>query len=1508
MNGGLRSFSPNRTILKVIKKLGKISLWFLGVIVFLGLTAYITIQTYAAQTWLAQRAAAWFSAKVHARVEIKKVSIDFFSRVGIEGIYVEDLHQDTLAYIDKLVVDISGFDREKQHVKLETITLENSKLDVVYYKHDTDLNFQFIKDALRTKRDTTKKDSTGWQVDFGDLYLKNFALVYRDERDSSGSRGIDFANLQCSGIDGHVRGLKIEDDTISGKIIELSAKERSGFVIRKLTGDARVSPVSLKLDNMVLLTNASDIRTNLLLTYEHWDDYNHFVHKVKMNADFDRTELQLRDLGYFAPDLKGFDQKVYLSGNISGKVDGLKGKNIDVIFGHDTHFAGDFSFKGLPDIDETFMTINIRELTTTKKELEEIPIPPYDSTRYLRLSANMALLGKVKYKGKLTGYYYDFVSDGIVTTALGTLGTNLQLNQNTENGDISYSGKLWSNAFNIGKLISVSELGEVTLNTDIVGNGVKLSTMKANLKNCTVSSIQYKGYTYRNIEVDDGSLSKRHFHGKAKIKDENVDMGFTGDIDFSNDPVKMHFLAQVNQADLVALHFVDSRKHITIATNAEVDISGDDIDKMTGYIHLKNTAYIQGKDFYNVEDLLFSAGGDERLREFSLESDLANAWIKGRIRLSDLGLAFTNMLNYYIPATTVKARTRTRQVSEDFAYNVTLKNFDPVAHLIVPSLSFAPGTNFTGVFDSQKNNFVVTGKSEKIKLGGTQILGWDLQASGTGNHYSFNTNCTRYVIADTIWADNPSITSVTGNDTMSFTLGWHNTSGRANYGDLRGEVDFTRYPGITFRFKPSSVMVNDSLWQLKPGNSISIDSSHIAVSNIFFGNGNQSISLHGAVSEKKDEKLFIGLENFNIANLNVLTQPRGYELKGTITGTGDFSNLYDTTGFKFSSNFDISNVFVNKEEVGTGWVICKYDKNKEAISVNSSFKRGGLPFITLNGYYYPARQKESLDLEAMVSDFKTTLIEPLAADICSPLKGKMTANMKIRGEPDHLLLSGVADVQIDTVRLNYMNTVYSAKGLVHIEDNSFAMENLEVLDVNNNSAFVTGHVYHNNFREWQLDLDIRASKFCMLNTSLLDNDLYYGKVFATGIVNIFGYLDNIQIDASVKTDKVNVPGKGIEYSHFYLPLSGPSEASDNSFITFVRKDSVNRKDDDVRTNLNGLTLNLQLEATTDAEAQIIFDEKVGDVIKAKGEGNLLMSINTNGNFSMFGEYEIAQGDYLFTLQNLVNKHFEIQKGGTIKWSGDPYNAEINMNAIYVAKAALKPFFPEDSTQLYKKRVRTECVMQLTGALMSPDINFDIELPTVDANTSQTVKSYITTQQEMNQQIFTLLLLNSFTTPEALKTAGTSGFDGGQAVGVTSSELLSNQLSNMLSQISKSIDLGVNYRPGDNISKDEVEFLLSKQFFNDKLTIDGSVGNNTNTTSQNASSVVGDISMDYKLTDDGKVRVKAYNKTNDNLILNPDAQYKQGIGLFYREEFDTIGELYRRYLDRLQRKKENQPNP
>jgi len=127
---------------------------------------------------------------------------------------------------------------------------------------------------------------------------------------------------------------------------------------------------------------------------------------------------------------------------------------------------------------------------------------------------------------------------------------------------------------------------------------------------------------------------------------------------------------------------------------------------------------------------------------------------------------------------------------------------------------------------------------------------------------------------------------------------------------------------------------------------------------------------------------------------------------------------------------------------------------------------------------------------------------------------------------------------------------------------------------------------------------------------------------------------------------------------------------------------------------------------------------------------------------------------------------------------------------------------------------------------------------------------------------------------------------------TASELLSNQFSKWLSQISNDFDVGVNYRPGDQITDDEVELALSTQMFNNRVTINGNIANNSSQkmSTNNNNGLVGDADINVKLTRNGKLQLKAYNHANNNIIYET-SPYKQGVGFSYREDFNDFNELW-----------------
>jgi hypothetical protein len=321
-------------------------------------------------------------------------------------------------------------------------------------------------------------------------------------------------------------------------------------------------------------------------------------------------------------------------------------------------------------------------------------------------------------------------------------------------------------------------------------------------------------------------------------------------------------------------------------------------------------------------------------------------------------------------------------------------------------------------------------------------------------------------------------------------------------------------------------------------------------------------------------------------------------------------------------------------------------------------------------------------------------------------------------------------------------------------------------------------------------------------------------------------------------------------------------------------------------------MKFNIEITPDAKAQLIYNSKIGDVIRSQGSGNMQVSIDNDNNILLYGDYTVEQGDYLFTLQNVINKRFEIQQNGTIEWNGDPYDATLDLNAIYRLKASLSELFASiDGSADYTQRIPVLCKIALTKSLNNPDIKLDIELPTAEDRIIDEVRQYISSEEDMNKQILSLLVLGKFYTPEYLR--GSYASTGNNLVGSTASELLSNQFSNWLSQISNDFDVGFNYRPGNQITNDEVELALSTQLFNDRVSINGNIGNNSaQRTNANNNGLVGDAEVNVKITNNGKLQLKAYNHANNNIIYET-SPYTQGVGLTYREDFNNFDELWKK---------------
>lgn len=1494
-----------------------IKITFLVLLVIL-LSCFFLLQMPSVQTYLGKEASAYLSKQLKTKIDIKAVNVDFFKTINLEGIYVEDLHHDTLLCGGKIGCKIKLFSLKSKQIEFDITELDSVTCKVIYYKGEKGLNFQFLADYFSSPSTTKKSTSPSeFKLGYGNLSLNNVRFVYKDaDNKYVPAHGVDFQDIEVNHVCGKFSSIKVAGDSVKVNIEDFSATEKSGIVIKKLNTEAEFSAQSIKADKLLLITPKSYIHGYYEMYTDSMDDYSDFIHAVDIHADFlDSTHLNLSDASFFAEELEGLNQNINIDGYIKGSIDNLSSDNLSISLLKHTAFKGHVIVKGLPDVDKTFIKIEANKLTTSYSDLREIPTYPFKEKQKILIPENIAKLGIIDFKGKAEGFTNDLFLEGNINTALGNVNTYATMST-LPNKEIAYSGNFKTEKFNLGSLINAKYIGEISLNANIKGSGTELSNLQEEMSG-NIQWVQFNGYTYHNLNIN-GALKHKQFSGNFMVKDTNAIFNFTGNFDLTKKIPQAQFTANVKKLDLFKcnLYKIDS---VDVASgNMSISITGNTLDDVNGTLQAQKLQFIKSDGIIAIENTDLALTQNETENNLQLISSIADAEIEGKFKISTMQKSVEDFLHFYFPAFFEREEKdkNPKPNNDNLTFKIKVKDFKPIASFFKIPLKISNQSILQGTFNAESNQLKISGLSDKIEYNKIPVKEWFLTVNTVNNKIDLNTGFKQIDLADSVYINNFNFETHATNNTSDFLLTWDNNSKLKNSGEIDGNALFSKN-SFNLNLGRFLVYAQDSLWQMTGNDEFVIDSTGVInFHDLTFANNIQMIKVEGKISKDPKDQLLINLQNFKLNQLNPLLKHSGVDLQGTLSGTTNFADLYNQVVFTTALGF--KKLQVSGTPIGTGEVNSFFDKNKNLVSLNGFFKRdfGKILEETYNnirfdGYYYPSVKDTSIDINLHLYQLALSTIQPLVKGIFTIDKGSVTGDINLKGNISKPTINGLLDLEdVKNLKADYTNTVYDAKGKIQLTPGQMEFQNITLTDLNKNTATVWGNIFHENFSNMKLDFDISFNKFMSLNTTALQNNLYYGKAFCTGTMGMYGPPEALTFEINARTEKG---------TQFIIPLAGTEEVSDNSYVRFIKIDSAN-KNSISKNDLAGIKLNLNLEATPDAEVQIMLDNRGGDGIKARGKGNISMNINTIGNFEMFGIYTITEGSYLFTLQNVINKKFNIDDGSTIRWSGDPYDAEINVSTTYKQRTSLAPFFPEASDNGVSgsvassttgggdnnKRYQVNCKLYLKNKLMNPDLTFGIELPTVSEVIRSQVMGYINTEQELNRQVFSLLLLSSFVTPIQLQGSGgvSTSSSAGTAASNNATELLSNQLSGMLSKFTKAVNVGFNYRPSSALSNEEIDVALSTQLFNDKLTVDGNLGVNSNT-QQKTSTLIGDVNIDYRLTKDGKVHVKAFNRSNDNFqIATLGGLFTQGAGIYYRQEFNSMNDFFRKMLSKQPKKNIN----
>ena len=1479
---------------KAIKKRRIITLLLVAILLLLIAFVVATTKSSRFQTQLIHFYLEKLSEKLQTEIFVEDVHVNFFTGVTINKLFVMDLHNDTLVYIDELNVDIKTFSIRDKKIIIDDVNLTDAYFNVRKYKQDTTLNFQFIVNHFAST-DTTSGD---WFFALNKVNFNNCKLVYNDD-DYAPVVGIDYDHVELSKFNMSLDDINFLKDGIDCNIKNLAFIDKSGFEVNKMSTEFNITSSGIIAQHLKIKTPHSDIKGDVTLLTTEYADMASFIDKVTILSYFESTKVSFKDLCFFSNTLDCINKYVDFEGEIRGKINNLKAKKIAFTLDDGTHFKGNVNITGLPDAENMFMHIKVDELLTSKAKLEQFPLYPFVDKKFIQLPDNFKQLGEIRFKGTFTGFYHDFVSYGNFYTDAGRVATDLTMKM--KNNQTSYSGMLKTTQFQLGKFLAIeNQIGTISMDASIDGKGLELKDIVARLKG-NISQVVVRGYDYHNIDVK-GLFSNKIFEGFMSVHDENIDFDFNGFVDFSNTIPKMKFHSNVNKAKPAKLNFTkDNGLNTNFSMELNVDLEGNNIDNLLGEIEIIDFRMQDNKDDISVATILIKSQKTSSIKKLSIESDIMSGYLEGEYHFKDLIGASTNNFVTYLPSFQ-NPNDMIVKLNNDFNFNLTIFNSELLSKLFLGGVSFSKNTSLSGSYNSGKQSLSVIGKSPQIDIKGLTINNANFESKSIDDKLFIDITAEKIKQSDSVFIDNFKTSTVINNDSVLTKINWlnNNTTSRTD-ANLNFVTVFNSPKHFTSKLVDSYAHVSDTLWSINENNLFeykAAETSEISIRSLGIKAGDQTILIDGKLSGKPTDQIDLALTNFNLYNIQKIIPENILKINGTINGVASIKKQEEE--IIFTSDLDFDKLNLNQTVMGNGKIKSTWNPSEKRLSVDGQFYKGHLPSIIFNGDYFPFEEEESLDLTLKLQRADIQILSNYVEGSISNLRGIATAEIEVKGNLSKPDFNGYIILQKTSFLVNYLNTNFSTPVCkIDVRPDMISFDNVAFFDEKGNKAISNATVFHKYFKDVSLDFGVNAKNFFVLNTTLKENELFYGKAFVTGLVNIGLYKNKLNIELDVTSEKETVMN---------IPLNNAEEISENDFIEFVSKD-IKEKVEEKEVDLSNIEMNFVLHATPDAEVRLIFDEKIGDVIKARGEGDLTININPQGEFKIYGDYVVKDGDYLFTLQNIINKKFNLEEGGKISWNGDPLEAQLNLTAVYRLRARLYELIAstEDSAsaELYKKRTPINLKLNITNTMLSPDITFDIELPTADEATKNKVRSilYVSDQQaniqELNKQVFSLLVLNQFIPPEG---GGTSTYSN---VGsTTSAELLSNQLSNYLSKISTDFDIGFNYRPGDEISSDEVELALSTQLFNDRVVLDGNLGVSDNkgaTNNQNASNLVGDFSIEYKITEDGKLRVKGFNQSNQFSLQRRSSNYTQGVGLFYRKEFDSFGELFRRKKPKIESK-------
>ena len=1431
----------------------------------------VAIHLPGVQSFIGEKTASVISDELGTEVMVKRVELGFLNRLILDDVLIYDQQDKEMVRVGRLSVKMDVLPLLEGRISISSAQLFGAHLNL--YKPDSlsAPNYQFALDSLASN-DSTSQSSLNLRIN--SLIVRHSSVNY-DQHDIPKTPGQFNANhLHVSDISAHVIMKCLQDDSLNINVKRLAFNEQSGIEISKLALRLEANTTQARLEDFLLQTPHSTLTIDdTYATYQH-DRLNE---TLRFETGIHTSPLAVNDFAFLLPELNNFSQQLTIDAAVKGTARDIQCTQLNIA--SDDHSLLLSASGRIEQFDQQpVWSLNLNQLDISNTLMAQC------ESLFKEMPEQLKKLNSISIKGAASGQGLEAIqTQGTIATDRGNVALQLSV-------DPQQNIKGQANAENIqlGQLLDNEDLGLLTADVQMNGN------INNFMANSIVKVLQYKGYNYKDIALD-AAYKHGDISGKIKIDDPNIQTNIEGELIRSKKTaVKLN--GYIRALHPKALNLNDKWGDARFSANIDADFTASSINDADGTIDI-NDFVMENVDSigssYRLNNLHINSGYEDNTHFLRIKGDMGEADIRGTFDWNTLAQSFVNYTASLLP--TMPGIPQKRQHTDNhFVANIRLTDTDWMNRLFDIPVNILRPLSLQATIDDIHKQVNMKGSLPLFSYEGKRYRDALVDITTEQDTMKYNVDLTKEMDDGSVLDLN--VSGQAADNQLLASLRWRNDpSSGDTLMSMRGIINTTTQlynneqgnPEAHIRILPSRMMVRGTRWNLEPCDVL-FTSDKLTIDHFALNHGDQHLIIDGIASASPTDSIVVDMNQLDVDYILDLVNFHSVTFGGLATGKAYAKQLFGD--FSAWADLEVEQFRFQEGRMGTLIASALWNQTDKQIDINAVANDENDTHTYINGYVSPVRNDINLDIRAEGTslEFCNSFTESFLRD----LKGNAYGKVTLHGLLSDLNLTGqiVADGQATVKALN--TTYYLNHDTINLVINDILFDRCVIKDRYGHQGYVTGGIHHDHLSDITFDVDIEADNLLAYDFPDFGDDIICGIVYASGSADLHGRPGEVTINC----DATPQPNTVFAYN-----ATNPDAISQQEFITWGSRSERDKGDtltirqpmeSSSLASATNIYINFSINATPNGTLRVLMDAKTGDYITLNGNGAIKATFYNKGPFHMFGTYTVERGTYGITIQNIIKKNFTFQEGGSIVFGGDPLNANLNLQAQYMVNGvSLSDLNLGNSFS--NNTVRVNCLMNIQGTAGAPRVEFDFEMPTVNSEENQMIRSLIASQQEMNQQVLYLLGIGRFYTQGANNAQSQQYGQTELAMQSLLSGTVSSQISEVLSQVIKSDDwnFGANISTGnEGWHNAEYEGLISGRMLNNRLLINGQFGYRDNAT-QATTSFIGDFDIRYLLNPNGTLAIKAYNQTNDRYFTRSSLN-TQGIGFIMKKEFDSIGDLFR----------------